>query len=188
MTQPEAAVVAAAIVGSVSLIGALVAAAVALRNESRQRLAVRRDAETQALRSQAAETFRYMFLLQHEMEWLTWHAVHRPKDVGPRMAEIYESAVHNGYPKLLGAMAVLASLDMESYKQIVPLVERIYDAENQVGQLLAGLDSRRKRGNSVRLLGQLNGPIKALYVDLPPAMAEAMQRGRHEISAGDRRN
>ena len=82
MTEPEALVAAAAIGGLAALAGALVAGGTALRNETRRRSAGRKDVERQALRTQAAEVFRHIFALQHEMEWLTWHAVNRPKVTG----------------------------------------------------------------------------------------------------------
>jgi hypothetical protein len=174
MTEPEALVVAAAIGGFAAFVGALIAGGIALRNETHRRSAVRKDGERQALRAQAAEVFRYMFVLQHEMEWLTWHAVNRPKDLDSQMTEAYESAVHDGYPKLLGAMTVLASMNIDLYHELAPMVDRIYEIEGQVGRFITGLDSRRTRGGSLVKLKQLNEPIKALYVALPPAVAEAM--------------
>ncbi len=50
MTEPEALVVAAAIGGLAALVGALVAGGTPLRNETRRRLAGRKDVERQALR------------------------------------------------------------------------------------------------------------------------------------------
>ena len=175
MTEPEALVAAAAIGGLAALVGALVAGGVALRNETRRRSTVRQDVERQALRAQAAEVFRYMFVFQHEMEWLTWHAFNRPKNLDSQMTATYETAVHDGYPRLLGAMAVLASMNMALYQRLVPMVDRIYEMEGEIGRLITGLDSRRTRGGSLAKLKQLNEPVKALYVALPPEMAEAMR-------------
>jgi hypothetical protein len=120
MTQPEAVVAAASIAGFAALAGALIAGAVALRNESRRRLTARLDSDRQALRAQAAEVFRQMFVLQHEMEWLTWHADKRPDSIGSEMVSAYESRVHDCYPRILGAMAVLASMDLSLYHRLAP--------------------------------------------------------------------
>lgn len=175
MTQPEALVAAAAIGGFAALVGALIAGGIALRNETRRRSAGRQDIERQALRAQSAEVFRYMFIFQHEMEWLTWHAVNRPKNLDSQITAAYEAAVHDSYPRLLGAMAVLASMDMGLYQRLTPMVDRIYQTEGQVGRIISGLESRRTRGGSLAKLKQLNEPVKALYVALPPEMAEAMR-------------
>jgi hypothetical protein len=91
------------------------------------------------------------------------------------MITAYESTVHDSYPRLLGAMAVLASMDMTLYHQLMPLADRIYGTEGKVGILIGGLGSRKKRGDSLAQLRQLNGPIKELYLTLPPEMAEAMR-------------
>jgi hypothetical protein len=72
--------------------------------------------------AQAAEVFTYIFHLQHEMEWLTWQAAKRPDSFDVSMAAAYESAVHAVYPRILGAMAVLASLDLELYESLQQLV------------------------------------------------------------------
>jgi hypothetical protein len=175
MTEPEALVAAAAIGGLAALVGALVAGGTALRNETRRRSAGRKDVERQALRTQAAEVFRHIFALQHEMEWLTWHAVNRPKDLNSRMTAAYESAVHDAYPKVLGAMAVLASMNIDLYQRVTPMVDRIYEMDGEIGRHITGLGSRRTRRGSLEKLKQLNEPVKALYVALPPEMAEAMR-------------
>jgi hypothetical protein len=175
VTAPEAVVVAASIGGLAAFVGAVIAGGVALRNETRRRKATFQDAERQALRAQAAEVFRHMFVLQHEMEWLTWHAVYRSSRLDSQMITAYESTVHDSYPRLLGAMAVLASMDMTLYNQLMPLADRIYDTEGEVAKLIGGLGSRRKRGDSLAQLRQLKDPVTALYRTLPPEMAEAMR-------------
>jgi hypothetical protein len=175
MTQSEAVVAAASIAGFAALSGALIAGAVALRNESRRRLTARLDSDRQALRVQAAEVFRQMFVLQHEMEWLTWHADKRPDSIGSEMVSAYESSVHDCYPMILGAMAVLASMDLSLYHRLAPLMERIFHAESQIALLLSDLNSRRKRHHSMAQLRQLRGPVTKLYLDLPPEMATLMR-------------
>jgi hypothetical protein len=175
VAEADAAVIAAAIGGLAALVAALVAAGVALRNETRRRSEARLDAERQALRGQAAEVFRHMFTLQHEMEWLTWHAANRPAELSPEMAAMYEAAVHKAYPSLLGAMAVLASMDMDLYDSLKPLIEQLYAAEGQIGKLITGLTSAETRQDSLAGLQEWNGPVTAFYRSLPPQMAKAMQ-------------
>jgi len=175
VTQPVAVVVAASIGGFAALVGALVAGAVALRNESRRRAAARQDLAMQALRAQAAEVFRQMFVLQHEMEWLTWHAAHRPNSLNSKITAAYESRVHDSYPAMLGAMAVLASMDLDLYHRLTPLMERLFKAEGQIGDLITGLGSRRQRDSSLAQLKKLKDPITSLYLDLPSEMAKAMK-------------
>jgi hypothetical protein len=172
--QAEAALIAAAIGGLAALVVALVGAGVALRNETRRRTAARLDAERQALRGQAAAVFRHMFTLQHEMEWLTWHAANRPAQLSPEMAA-YEAAVHKAYPSLLGAMAVLASMDMKLYDSLKPLADQLYAADGEIGTLITGLTSAETRQDSVAGLKKGYRPATAFYESLPPQMAKAMQ-------------
>ncbi len=121
----------------------------------------RKDVERQALRTQAAEVFRHIFVLQHEMEWLTWHAFNRPKNLDSRMTAAYESTVHDAYPKVLGAMAILASMNIDLYQRLAPMVDRIYEMDGEIGSHITGLGGRRTRGGSLAKLKQLNEPVKA---------------------------
>ena len=175
MTEADAVVIAGVIGGFAALVAALVAAGVAVRNETRRREEARRDAERQALRGQAAEVFRHMFTVQHEMEWLTWHAVNRPAELSPEMTATYEAAVHKAYPRLLGAMAVLASMNLDLYDRLNLLTEKIYAAEGNIGTLITGLHSAETRQDSLAGLRPLHGPVAAFYKSLPPEMAKAME-------------
>jgi hypothetical protein len=183
MTAADSAVFAAVIGGLAALVAALVAGGVALRNETRRRNDARLDAERQALRGQAADVFRHMFTLQHEMEWLTWHAVNRRAELSPEMAATYEAAVHKAYPSLLGAMAVLASMDTDLYNSLNPLTEEIYAAEGKIGTLITGLSSAETRQDSLAGLRQLNSPVTAFYKSLPPEMAKAMRQADNKGTA-----
>jgi hypothetical protein len=116
-----------------------------------------------------------MFVLQHEMEWLTWHADKRPDSIGSEMVSAYESRVHDCYPRILGAMAVLAPMDLSLYHRLAPLMERIFHAESQIALLLGDLNSRRKRHHSMAQLRKLREPVTKLYLDLPPEMAALMR-------------
>jgi len=184
MTQGQATLVAAVIAATTALMGALAAGAVALRNETRRRRAAAVDSDRLALRSQAANLFVHLFQLQHEMEWLTWHAVNRPGFLDRRLAAAYESAVHAVYPKILGAMAVLASLDLELYQTLQPLVDQLYNVEGAIGELITGLSHRRERTASLRRLSEYHSVVKTIYVDFPPRLAEAMQYADRRYTTG----
>lgn len=166
---------AALVAAAAALVGAFVTNAVAVRNETRRRRAVATESDRSALRAQAADVFVHVFHLQHEMEWLTWHAAKRPESFDPRAAMEYESAVHAIYPRILGAMAVLASLDLELYQRLQPLVDRLYDVEGKIGEHLTGLSHQSKHATSLAKLGEYLGVVKAFYLDLPPLLAEAMR-------------
>jgi hypothetical protein len=180
MNQSATAVVAASVTATAALVSALVTNAVAVRNETRRRRDAAIDTHRQSLRAQAAEVFVHMFHLQHEMEWLTWHAAKRPEDLTPGAVTEYESAVHAVYPRILGAMAVLASLDLDIYQRLQPLVHRLYEVEGQIGEHLTGLLSPKTRSTSLTALGDYFKIANAFYLDLPPLLAEIMRDANHQ--------
>lgn len=175
MNQADAAVAAAAIAASTALLGVLATSAVALHNETRRRRAAAVDADRLAIRAQAAEVFVHLFHIQHEMEWLTWHAVNRPAEIDRDFVARYETAVHATYPKVLGAMAVLASLDLGLYRSLAPTVDDLYNLEGDLARELGDLSATRRRRRSISKLVDQHATVVALYQSLPPKLADAMQ-------------
>jgi hypothetical protein len=174
MNQADAAVAAAAIAAATALVGVVVTSAVALHNEARRRQAAVTDSNRLALRSRAADVFVHLFHLQHEMEWLTWHAVNRPAAIDRDFMARYEAAVHATYPKILGAMAVLASLDLGLYHSLVPIVDHVYDLEGDLAGQIGGLSQSTHRPGSIAELANRHATVVALYQSLPPKLAESM--------------
>lgn len=175
MGQAEAAVLAAAIGGIAAVLGALVLGFVAVGNETRRRRWERADNERRALRAQAALVFEQVFVLQHEMEWLTWHAHRRPAAVRSELTEAYEDAVHRAYPRLLGAMAVLASLDLKLYNLLLPLTEQLFALESDIGTEITRLGLPDHAGEALAALQGMHSTVSALYRTYPPRLAEVLQ-------------
>lgn len=175
MGQAEAAVLAAAIGGIAAVLGALVLGFTAIRNETKRRVWERADDERRALRAQAALVFEQVFVLQHEMEWLTWHADRRPAALCSGFTEAYEEAVHKAYPRLLGAMAVLASLDLKLYNLLLPLTEQLFAFESDIGKEITRVSQPDTAEEAIAVLRDLRPAITALYLTLPPQLAEVLQ-------------
>lgn len=174
---PDTALVAAGLTGVLGLVAAVVAGIVALRVESTRRAADLERARVASVRSDAAEVFRHVFVLQHEMEWLTWHAGHRPGTPDERMVTAYEAAVHEAYPRLMGALAALASSDLDLYDELAAVVDDVYRVEGRIGVLISGLvGDPGGRAEAVAALAEMGEEARELYRTLPPRMAEAMRR------------
>jgi hypothetical protein len=174
MTEAGAAVAAAAIAAAAALVGVIASNAAALRNETRRRRAAVADAERQAIRSQAAEVFVHMFHMQHEMEWLTWHAVNCPERVDRSLGSAYENAIHAIYPRILGAMAVLASLDVVLYRKLRPVLDDMYDVDEKIGKEVCHVAQPERHVAAVARLADQHEAARAFYRDLPEKLAEFM--------------
>jgi hypothetical protein len=164
-----------AIIGAtVAVTTALVAAIVAVRNEQKSRRGAAHREELKELRLRVADVFTELFILQHEMEWLTWHAKYHPEAIDLAMIGRYEATVHAALPKALGAMAIVASLDLELYLLLKPLAEEVYFLEG--GVALAAKDLGTDREGSIAKLTPLTAATTSLYVKLPIELGTAMEK------------
>lgn len=163
-----------ALIGAtVALMTALVAAIVGVRNEVRSRRGAARREELKELRLRVADVFTELFIIQHEMEWLTWHAQNHPEAVDHLMIGRYELTVHAAYPKVLSAMAIVASLDLELYLLLRPLADEVYSLEGQIALAAKHLETNREQ--SIAGLTRLKASSTALYEKLPVELGTAME-------------
>jgi hypothetical protein len=185
--QTSGGITATVITASVALVVGLLAGGVALWNEARkrrqerenerQRLQAQRDeARLSAIRLSAADAFKEMFVLQHEVEWLTWHARYEPKAVNEDMRRDYNQAVHVSIPKLLGALAVLASLDETTFRKLKPIADELFEFEGTTARAAIGLSERKTREAALRRLAFRFDRAYSLWIVLPKKMAEVMKQ------------
>jgi hypothetical protein len=164
-----------ALIGAtVALTTALTAAIVGVRNEVRSRRGAARREELKELRLRVADVFTELFIIQHEMEWLTWHAEYRPQAVDTAMMGRYEAAVHGAFPKALSAMAIVASLDLDLYLLLRPLADEVYSVEGEIA--LAAKDLETDREGSIAKLTRLKATSTSLYQKLPVELGTAMEQ------------
>lgn len=164
---------AASIGGAVILAGSATATGLLLsRNERR---ANRREAYALEVRTRAAAVFELLFVVQHAMEWVTWHAAYQPLRVDHDLSTNYEKEVHNALPAILGALAQMAALNRHLYELITPDAQYVFRLEFRVARALAAAaDADEAPAAAVRQLGELNGESKALYLSMPMRLAEIM--------------
>lgn len=118
--------------------------------------------------------FEQLFALLHETEWITWHALNHPAAVTDSMVNSYNAAVHTAYPKALGAMSVVASMDIALFAQLWTHIDALYEFEGHVGELALRVPNE----DALSQLAAMNVEAKALYVSLPAALAAAMAGAR----------
>ena len=171
--DPTTATLAAAVL---ALVGALVAAAVALLSETTRRKHERQADELKELRAWTSRVFEHLFELQHETEWLTWHALKHPASIDELMVKQYEAAVHTAYPKVLGAMSVVASMDAGLFNQLWVHVDAVYEFEGRVAE--AALLAPQEQRGALAELAAMNAEAKGLYLKLPGQLAGAMAAAR----------
>ena len=164
MTAAEAALVAAFL----TLTGAL---AVRLLQEK----AERRAEFIKELRLRTANAFAEAFVVQHALEWVTWHARYQPESVDAAMKSDYVDAVHRAFPAMLGAMAGTAALSMDVYFGMQPVLSRLYKAEEEVAVAMRFIaSSGPPRDEAIEQLSGLHQAALDLLDELPNEISRVM--------------
>jgi len=127
----------AALLGT--LVGAIVAFAgggltnlVSVRNERARHQAGKDAADMENLRRYTADAFTELFALNHAASWITWFAEHDPRAVNQQMTASFDTETNRAFPKLLGAMAMVAALNLRVYLELRPLQEHVFSLWEQV--------------------------------------------------------
>ena len=185
-TQNQAPLAAAVIAATVALIGSILTNVVVILNEQRKHSEERRITRDQEIKAQAGQVFRRMFEVLHSIAWITGHSVIDPTLVTKDMIETYDAKVERSFPELLGAMALMASLDEKIYTRLLGPSEaeredekgpvtRVIDLEYQVAQSALRLKLNRRRDKvAIAELQDYNVYSDRLREELPLILAEIM--------------
>jgi hypothetical protein len=173
LTAATAALLGASIAGTVALVSSVLTNLVTLRNERFKQTEVRRAAKVEALRKQTGVAFAELFALQHADNWVSWFAEYHPHAINKEMAKAHQTEVHSAYPKLLGAMAIVAALNLDVYRELLPLAQRLYDLDHKVMLALRHIDDDKERA-VLSLCDCLRESLK-LEHELPPELARIMK-------------
>ena len=138
----------------------------------------RRATYVEALRKQTGVAFAELFALQHADNWISWFAQHDPSAIKEAMITAHRAEIHAAYPKLLGAMAMLAALNLRVYEELLPLARRVYDLDHQVGLALRHFSEDQEAG--VRFLRHCFREALQLEHELPPELARIMKVAESE--------
>ena len=135
----------------------------------------RENAVASELRSHIAEVARQLLSIQHSMEWLS-SATDSGGELTPGVMTNYHVEIHGAIPKLLGALASVASLDEPAYKRLSILADAVFALDSRLAEVLRGyLNSPFDTSQAV---ANLRSPITKLYKQLPEQIAAVMKSAR----------
>jgi hypothetical protein len=151
LSAATAALLGASIAGTVALASSVLTNLVTLRNERLKQTEARRAAYVEALRKHTGVAFAELFAVQHADNWVSRFAEYDPHAINNEMIKAHHTEVHGAYPKLLGAMASVAALNLRVYEELQPLARRLYDLDHHVSLALRQFgDDREKTVQSLR--------------------------------------
>jgi hypothetical protein len=133
---------------------------------------VRDNTVATEFRSHIAAVAREVLSIQHSMEWLC-SATDAGGELTPAVMANYHVEIHSATPKLLGALATVASIDESTYENLSKLADDVFDLDSKLAAALRGyLDSPSLTSQAV---ASLRAPITKLYKQLPKRIAAVMK-------------
>ena len=163
-----------------ALIGAATALAsgaltgyVALRIERLRQREARHASHVQAVREHTAAFFAELFAIHLAANWIAWFAEHDSDALDEAMVEFYDGETYRAFPKLLGATAMVAALNLGVYQELQPLIIEVYQLWERVMSGLHRLDS--DSGEAISDLRDCLPDAMRLEFRLIPELARIME-------------
>jgi uncharacterized membrane protein YccC len=132
VSATSAALLGALIGAGIALVVGLLTVFVAWRNERSRQRAAKATADIETLRKYTAVAFNELFALNHAASWVTWFAQHAPRAVNQQMRADFDAETHGTFPKLNGAMAMVASVSLDVYQELLGLKGHVFRLWEQV--------------------------------------------------------
>ena len=82
----------------------------------------RQAAYVRTLRERSGAVFAKFFTVVHAIEWIAWYGDNDPDVINEQSIKSYENEVHTAFGPLLGAIAMVASLNLEDYLKVLSLL------------------------------------------------------------------
>lgn len=177
-SSPSAVLLGALIGGGAAVVGATVTGTVAYWVERSRQEGTAKLASAAALREQLAVAFTALFTLQHALNWVTWFAKYAADAVNKKMVRAFDEEIHAAHPQILGAMAMVAALDLTVYQELHPLVQELYRVEHDVAAALHRLETDREA--TIDMLRRYLDTVLEIEEELPLKLATAMKLTKHK--------
>jgi hypothetical protein len=177
MDSATAGLVGALIGAGIGFLGGQLTNLFQIRLEKQKWLRSQQDTTSKAIREQIAQVSYQMLAAQHSMEWLTWRANHSPNSLDEKMIRDYEQEIHQSFPALLGALTMIAALDVTIYRQLAEIAESLYAVDAQIAEAL--LCFGKEPVETSTRVGECLAQATALYQTLPMQIADVLKSVSH---------
>ena len=171
------------------LIGAVIGACVVILNSfisnrhqlnlEKEKSRLTQQAElSKELRDQIANVAQAMLLAQHSMEWVCWYAKEGSNVIDNSIISNYHREIHDCFPKLLGYLTVVASLDKNAYEKLASLAEKIYEIDSKIAK--ASVANKNEPEALSASLAECYPAATALYRTLPLEITKIMSASQSD--------
>jgi hypothetical protein len=172
MDPAVASLLGALIGGLAGIAGGWFSGANQARLEREKWLRARSDEFAKELRTAVRELTTELADACHAMDWLCWLAKYGPDRLTSERIDHYDDTMHRLFPGLFGLHAVIAGMDQEVHRKLLPLVDGVVDLDARVGQ--ASLRFVPGSPDSAAPLAELHSDSLALTYSLHEIVAAAV--------------
>jgi hypothetical protein len=124
------------------------------------------------LRGHVATVARELLAAQHSLEWVC-SLTDQGRQLSASAVEGYHAEIHATFPKLLGALAAVSSLDDRAYRDLSELAEKVFAIDGAIADAL-----RDFSGSPAIASGEVakqRADATSLYRELPISIARIMK-------------
>lgn len=179
MGQATAGLIGAALGATTVFLSSYLAFRYQLRLEEKKSKIARHDALLKELRNYIAEVQREMFSALHSMAWVAWHGWKEQALglglINDEVTSQYHKEVHMIVPRLLGDLAVLASMDERVHSRLAEQWHELQKTEDKIADALVRY--KKSPEESLDALIECHSRIMGLYKSLPMALADSLKIG-----------
>jgi hypothetical protein len=125
------------------------------------------------LRTHVATVARELLSAQHSMEWLCWQTQRGSKQLDEKAVTDYHGEIHATFPKLLGALAAVSSLNARAYKELSVLADKVFAIEGKIAAAL--VDFKTSPHAATTGVAEQHVSATSLYRELPISLARVMK-------------
>jgi hypothetical protein len=119
------------------------------------------DAE---FREHVTAVARELLSAQHSIEWLCSKTGHG-QPLHSKAVDDYHAEIHSAFPKLLGALAAVSTIDGRAYKELFGLAEKIFAIDSAIASSLQSFDTSPEAASAG--VAKQRHAAAALYKSLP---------------------
>jgi hypothetical protein len=159
-----------------ALFGATLTSVVSLYIDHRRRMEAQSASLAQALRSEIAVALGQFYRFPHAISWITWYATYNADSVDRDTLADYKKSAHEVIPALQGALAVVASLSIDTYDDLQGFVHRLFVLDKRVSLALVEMPSNRNA--AIAALREIFADVNDLQDQLPHLVHRSMAASR----------
>ena len=127
------------------------------------------------LRTHVASVAKELLSAQHSMEWLC-SLTDSGSTLTTTAVDTYHTEVHATFPKLLGALATVSSLNERTYRDLQVLADKVFAIDSTIADALRG-HATSPAATSAHVAQQRVAATE-LYQSLPLSIARIMRDAR----------